>query len=39
VEGFGPVTEPAQLGSILDKAIAIVEDGKPAVVDIITQPR
>ena len=39
VEGFGPVTEPGQLGSILDKAIAIVEDGKPAVVDIITQPR
>jgi len=39
VEGFGPVTEPGQLGSILDKAIAIVEDGKPAVVDIIMQPR
>jgi acetolactate synthase-1/2/3 large subunit len=39
VDAFGPVTEPDQLGSILDKAIAIVEGGKPAVVDIITQPR
>jgi acetolactate synthase I/II/III large subunit len=39
VDAFGPVTEPDQLGSTLDKAIAIVEGGKPAVVDIITQPR
>ena len=39
VDAFGPITEPDQLGSIVDKAIAIVEGGKPAVVDIITQPR
>ena len=39
VEAFGPITEPAQLGSTLDKAIALVEQGKPVVVDIITQPR
>jgi acetolactate synthase I/II/III large subunit len=39
VDGFGPVTEPDQLGSTLDKAIAIVESGRPAVVDVITQPR
>ena len=39
VDGFGPITEPDQLGSTLDKAIAIVESGKPAVVDVITQPR
>jgi acetolactate synthase I/II/III large subunit len=39
VEGFGPVTEPDQLGTALDKAIEIVEGGKPAVVDVITQPR
>jgi acetolactate synthase-1/2/3 large subunit len=39
VDAFGPITEPDQLGSTLDKAIAIVEGGKPAVVDIITQPR
>lgn len=39
VAAFGPITEPDQLGSTLDKAIAIVEGGKPTVVDIITQPR
>jgi thiamine pyrophosphate-dependent acetolactate synthase large subunit-like protein len=39
VDGFGPITEPDQLGSALDKAIEIVESGKPAVVDVITQPR
>ena len=39
VDGFGPITEPDQLGPALDKAIAIVESGKPAVVDVVTQPR
>jgi thiamine pyrophosphate-dependent acetolactate synthase large subunit-like protein len=39
VEGFGPVTEPDQLGRALDKAIEAVEGDKPAVVDVITQPR
>ena len=39
VEAYGPITEPDQLGSTLDKAIALVEQGKPVVVDIITQPR
>jgi acetolactate synthase I/II/III large subunit len=39
VEAVGPVTEPDQLGSTLDKAIALVEQGKPIVVDIVTQPR
>jgi thiamine pyrophosphate-dependent acetolactate synthase large subunit-like protein len=39
LDGFGPVTEPDQLGPTLDKAIEIVQDGKPAVVDVIAQPR
>jgi acetolactate synthase-1/2/3 large subunit len=39
VDGFGPITEPDQLGPALDKAIPIVESGKPVVVDVITQPR
>jgi len=39
VDGFGPITEPDQLGPTLDKAIEIVENGKPAVVDVIAQPR
>jgi len=39
VDGFGPITEPDQLGPTLDRAIEIVRGGKPAVVDVITQPR
>jgi len=39
VAGFGPVLEPDQLGPTLDQAIAVVQGGKPAVVDIIMQPR
>jgi thiamine pyrophosphate-dependent acetolactate synthase large subunit-like protein len=39
VDGFGPITEPNELGSALDKAVEIVENGKPVVVDVITQPR
>jgi len=39
VDAFGPVTEPNELGPALDKAIALVESGKPVVVDVFTQPR
>jgi thiamine pyrophosphate-dependent acetolactate synthase large subunit-like protein len=39
VQGFGSITEPDALGPALDKAIAVVEGGKPALVDVVTQPR
>ena len=39
VDAFGPVTEPGDLGAILDQAIALVEAGKPVVVDIHTTAR
>jgi thiamine pyrophosphate-dependent acetolactate synthase large subunit-like protein len=39
VEGFGPITEPDQLGPTLDRAIEIVRSGRPVVVDVVTQPR
>ncbi|MYA50158.1 MAG: thiamine pyrophosphate-binding protein [Chloroflexi bacterium] len=39
VAGFGPVSEPSALGPALDEAIAVVRSGKPAVVDVLTQPR
>jgi thiamine pyrophosphate-dependent acetolactate synthase large subunit-like protein len=39
VDAFGPITEPNALGPALDKAIPIVESGKPVVVDVFTQPR
>ena len=36
--GFGPVTKPADLASTLEKAIAEVEAGKVAVVDVRVEP-
>jgi len=39
VQAFGSVVDPDQLGAALDKAIEVVEGGKPAIVDVVTQPR
>ena len=39
VQAFGSITEPDAIGPALDKAIEVVESGKPTVVDIVTQPR
>jgi thiamine pyrophosphate-dependent acetolactate synthase large subunit-like protein len=36
--GFGPVTKPADLAAILEKAIAAVDDGHVAVVDVRVEP-
>jgi thiamine pyrophosphate-dependent acetolactate synthase large subunit-like protein len=36
--GFGPVTKPAELAAILEKAIAAVDDGHVAVVDVRVEP-
>jgi thiamine pyrophosphate-dependent acetolactate synthase large subunit-like protein len=36
--GFGPVTKPGDLASILEKAIAEVDAGKVAVVDVRVEP-
>lgn len=35
----GPVQDPAQLASVLKKAMDVVKSGAPALVDVITQPR
>jgi benzoylformate decarboxylase/acetolactate synthase-1/2/3 large subunit len=35
----GPITEPAQLGPALRRAIAVVKKGEPALVDVVTQGR
>jgi acetolactate synthase-1/2/3 large subunit len=32
----GPVTDPAELEAMLAEAVAVVEAGRPALVDIIT---
>ena len=39
VAGFGPVTDPSKVCEVLDEAIAIVKNGKPAVIDVRTQAR
>src|SRR6202050_4113741 len=36
--GFGPVTKPSDLAAILEKAIAEVDAGKVAVVDVRVEP-
>ncbi|MGB6537766.1 MAG: thiamine pyrophosphate-binding protein [Xanthobacteraceae bacterium] len=36
--GFGPITKPADLASALEKAIAEVDAGKVAVVDVRVEP-
>lgn len=39
VHGEGPITDPSQLAPALKRAIAIVKSGKPALIDVATQPR
>ena len=39
VHGEGPITDPNELGPAIQRAIAIVESGEPALVDVVTQPR
>jgi len=35
----GPITQPAQLGPALQRAVAMVRSGHPALVDVVSQPR
>lgn len=37
--GIGPITDPKDLGQALQKAIAMVKSGQPALVDVIAQGR
>jgi thiamine pyrophosphate-dependent acetolactate synthase large subunit-like protein len=37
--GEGPIEHPDQLGPALERAINVVKSGRPALLDIITQPR
>jgi acetolactate synthase I/II/III large subunit len=39
VWGTGPITEPDKLQSALKEALAVVKGGRPALVDVVTQPR
>jgi thiamine pyrophosphate-dependent acetolactate synthase large subunit-like protein len=35
----GPITNPAQLAPALARAIKMVKNGTPALLDVVTQPR
>jgi thiamine pyrophosphate-dependent acetolactate synthase large subunit-like protein len=39
VAAEGPITNPADLGPALKRAVEIVKSGAPALVDVVTQPR
>ena len=39
VHGEGPITDPKDLAPALKRALAVVERGEPALVDVVTQPR
>ncbi len=39
VYGEGPITDPAKLGPALQRAVAIVKGGEPALVDVVAQGR
>ena len=39
VESFGPVEDPDKLGAAIDEALKIVQAGRPALIDVYTQPR
>jgi acetolactate synthase I/II/III large subunit len=39
VYGEGPISDPAKLGPALQRAVAMVKQGQPALVDVVTQPR
>jgi thiamine pyrophosphate-dependent acetolactate synthase large subunit-like protein len=35
----GPISNPRDLGPALQRALAVVRKGEPALVDVVTQPR
>src|SRR5581483_8685104 len=39
VWGEGPISDPADLGPALRRALQVVKSGYPALVDVVSQPR
>jgi acetolactate synthase I/II/III large subunit len=35
----GPITDPKDLGPAIQRALAVVKSGQPALIDTVTQPR
>ncbi len=39
MQGIGPISNPAELGPALRRAVAMVRAGEPVLVDVVSQPR
>jgi acetolactate synthase-1/2/3 large subunit len=39
VHGEGPISDPKDLGPAIRRALEVVKQGEPALVDVVTQPR
>jgi acetolactate synthase-1/2/3 large subunit len=39
VHAQGPITNPAELGPAIKRAIEVVKRGEPSLIDVVTQPR
>ncbi len=39
VYGEGPISDPKELGPALKRALAVVRNGEPALIDVVTDPR
>jgi thiamine pyrophosphate-dependent acetolactate synthase large subunit-like protein len=39
VHAEGPISDPRELGPAIGRAVAVVQSGEPALVDVLTQPR
>jgi acetolactate synthase-1/2/3 large subunit len=39
IHGEGPITDPSDLAPALKRAIAMVKNGQPALIDVVTDPR
>jgi acetolactate synthase I/II/III large subunit len=39
VHGEGPIADPSDLAPPLERTIAVVKSGHPALVDVVTEPR
>jgi thiamine pyrophosphate-dependent acetolactate synthase large subunit-like protein len=39
VHAQGPITNPADLGPAIKRAIEVVKRGEPSLIDVVTQPR
>ncbi len=37
--GEGPITNPDDVGPAIKRALDVVKQGEPALVDVVTQPR